>query len=337
MKTIEEIIKESPDNFVIQNALCRCFEIIEQHNKIVVLVSGGADSDVVLDIMIRCGCFGKTEFVFIDTGLEYQATREHIDFLEQKYGINIHRVKSPMSIPNAIHKFGVPFWGKFASEMLYRLQSHGFKFEDEPFDVLIKKYPKCKTALSWWCDVRPGKTTLFSIARSPYLKEFMVANPPDFPISNKCCDKAKKDATDKFMQSGEYDLCCIGIRRYEGGIRAAHKTCFTEEKNGADNFRPIYWFRDSDREQYCKHYGVAHSRCYTEYGLIRTGCFGCPFGKRFEDELQKIQGFEPKLLRAANAIFERSYEYTRQYMKFREQKSAEKKAESKKNFSASQA
>lgn len=33
MKTIEEIIKESPDNFVIQNALCRCFEIIEQHNK----------------------------------------------------------------------------------------------------------------------------------------------------------------------------------------------------------------------------------------------------------------------------------------------------------------
>lgn len=192
MKTIEEIIKESPDNFVIQNALCRCFEIIEQHNKIVVLVSGGADSDVVLDIMIRCGCLGKTEFVFIDTGLEYQATREHIDFLEQKYGINIHRVKSPMSIPNAIHKFGVPFWGKFASEMLYRLQSHGFKFEDEPFDVLIKKYPKCKTALSWWCDVRPGKTTLFSIARSPYLKEFMVANPPIFLFQTNVVIKRRR-------------------------------------------------------------------------------------------------------------------------------------------------
>lgn len=131
------------------------------------------------------------------------------------------------------------------------------------------------------------------------------------------------------MKSGDYDLCCIGIRRSEGGIRAAQKTCFTEEENGIDSFRPIYWFRDSDKEQYCNHYGVTHSRCYTEYGLIRTGCFGCPFGKRFEDELEAMQDFEPKLLKAANSIFESSYEYTRQYMKFREQKAKEKGPASK--------
>lgn len=41
MKTIEQIIAESPDNFVIQDALCRCFEIIESHKKIAVLISGG--------------------------------------------------------------------------------------------------------------------------------------------------------------------------------------------------------------------------------------------------------------------------------------------------------
>ena len=54
------------------------------------------------------------------------------------------------------------------------------------------------------------------------------------------------------------------------------------------------------------------------YGLMRTGCFGCPFGKRFEEELRTIEEHEPNLLKAANSIFGESYEYTRQYLLFRE-------------------
>ena len=86
-----------------------------------------------------------------------------------------------------------------------------------------------------------------------------------------------------------------------------------------DHFRPIFWLRDTDKEEYCRHYDVTHSRCYTEYGLVRTGCFGCPFGKRFEEELASIEQYEPKLLKAANAIFKDSYEYTRAYLRFREE------------------
>ena len=212
----------------------------------------------------------------------------------------------------------MPFWSKYASEMIYRLQKHNFQFEDEPFDVLIKRYPNCKTALNWWCNVSKG-TDMYNINRSPFLKEYMVQNPPSFKISDKCCTYAKKLTSKKYMKGKDYDLLCLGIRKSEGGIRSAtYKNCFSENDNGVDSFRPVFWLRDVDKEEYCKHYGVTHSRCYTEYGLARTGCFGCPFGKRFEEELAAMQCHEPKLLMAANNIFGESYQYTRDYLAFRE-------------------
>ena len=68
-----------------------------------------------------------------------------------------------------------------------------------------------------------------------------------------------------------------------------------------------------------------HSRCYTAYGLKRTGCAGCPFGRDFEYELEVIKEHEPKLYRAVNTIFGSSYEYTRKYREFAAQKKAEEK------------
>ena len=284
----------------------------------------------MLDMIIRCGAQDKTDFVFFDTGLEYAATKEHLDFLEQKYSITIERVKAVKPIPKSVKDNGVPFWSKYASEMIYRLQSHGFKFEDEPFEVLIKKYPRCKVALTWWCNVSKG-TSMYIIDRAPYLKQFMIENPPNFKISNKCCEYAKKKASKQYLKRGDYDLECVGIRKSEGGVRAAvYKNCFYSGKD-IDRFMPVFWLSDSDKAEYCKHYDVTHSDCYTKYGLYRTGCFGCPFGKRFEEELKQIKEFEPKLYDAANNIFGESYEYTRKYMAYREQKKRE--TEEKKKLS----
>ena len=55
------------------------------------------------------------------------------------------------------------------------------------------------------------------------------------------------------------------------------------------------------------------------YGLKRTGCAGCPFGRDFEFELQVIEKYEPKLFKAVNNIFGQSYEYTRAYRSFCEE------------------
>ena len=126
---------------------------MQSHKNILCLVSGGSDSDVMMDLLLKCGGKDKTHFVFVDTGLEYAATKEHVKSLSKKYEVEIETIKPKKSIPACVKEYGVPFWSKFASEMLERLQRHSFKFEDEPFDVLYKRYPKCKTALEWWCNV----------------------------------------------------------------------------------------------------------------------------------------------------------------------------------------
>ncbi|MBQ1751374.1 MAG: hypothetical protein IIZ90_05070, partial [Bacteroidales bacterium] len=42
--------------------------------------------------------------------------------------------------------------------------------------------------------------------------------------------------------------------------------------------------------------------CYTEYGMRRTGCVGCPYSPKISEELEIIQKYEPKLYKAAVAV-----------------------------------
>jgi hypothetical protein len=64
-----------------------------------------------------------------------------------------------------------------------------------------------------------------------------------------------------------------------------------------------------------------HSKCYSEYGLKRTGCSGCPLGRNFEEELLAIEKYEPKFFKAAIGVFSESYDYTRKYREFLKTKS----------------
>ena len=124
-----------------------------------------------------------------------------------------------------------------------------------------------------------------------------------------------------------------GIRQAEGGIRsAAYKTCFSESKSkGCNTFRPVFWYTDGDKKDYEQLFDVQHSRCYTEYGLRRTGCVGCPFSKHINEELAIIEEHEPNLYKAAVNIFGKSYEYTAKYRAFVKEMKVKEKEQKKKD------
>ena len=204
--------------------------------------------------------------------------------------------------------------------MISRLQKHNFKWEDKSLEELLIEYPKCKAALKWWCNAwgKDGKISPYDIGYVRHLKEFIIQNPPTFKISNKCCHYAKKLPATRFKESTNCDLNCVGIRRSEGGVRSMrYSSCFTQGFGTTDEYRPLFWFTDSDKEDYDNHYGIQHSDCYEVWGMKRTGCAGCPFGKNFEIELEVINQHEPKLYNAVNKIFGESYNYTRRYYEFK--------------------
>lgn len=300
----------------------------------VVSISGGADSDMMLD-MIQALKPEKNYpsdviyYVWFDTGIEYSATKRHLDYLEQKYCITIERIKAKTPVPLGCKEFGQPFISKRISQYIGRLQAHGFKWEDEPFSTLYQRYPNCKSALRWWCN-EWGPESQVNIEKCRLLKEFMIENPPDFPISDGCCKGAKKDVAHNFLRETRATINLVGIRKAEGGARAtAYNSCFSEpsSKSEAAQFRPLFFITDQDKKLYCERRGVVHSDLYEQYGFLRTGCACCPFGSRFEQELQTADELDPGLGKAARAIFGASYAYTRAYRRFKAQCDEEKKSD----------
>lgn len=338
---LEEIIESLPENWIIGDNIITAHSKINSplYNQVIVSVSGGADSDIVLDICTKVDVNNKCKYIYFDTGLEYQATKDHIKRLEKKYGITIHTYRAAKPIPTCCRQYGQPFLSKQVSEWIERLQRHNFKWEDKPYEELVKEYPKCKAALKWWCNKwekgKNGQESKFNIAYNKYLKEFMIENPPP-KISNKCCYFGKKLVAKQAKEELGCDLSITGIRKAEGGARAtAYKSCFSSKCGEADEYRPIFFYRKEEKETYESHYNIDHSKCYTEYGLERTGCAGCPFGRDFEHELEVIRQHEPKLYKAVNNIFGESYEYTRKYKEFAAQKKAKEQNETSGQMSLS--
>ena len=323
----ETVVLTAPPGPLLDMA-SKAHQVLQRHEKVMVAVSGGSDSDTMLDLLVRLDPFGKATYVYFNTGMEYDATKRHLDELEEKYGIKIEWIDPVLPIPTCCRKYGVPFWSKFVSEYIYRLQQHNFQWEDAPFEVLIKKYPNCKAALRWWCNDYPqkdnGQPSAFNINYTPWLKEYMMANPPP-PISAKCCEYAKKQPAKRYEAEHDFDLNCTGMRKAEKGKRStAHNTCFSKTNTGANTYRPLFWLSDADKQEYKEHYGLTYSDCYEVWGMKRTGCPGCPYGKEFEQELELMQKHEPKFYRAALKIFGASYEYTRGYLRFREEMKMQK-------------
>ena len=328
--TLSEILDSIPKDKntpAIVNAFLKAWNLIHgnkddgeyfaPYKKIMVSVSGGSDSDIMLDLIERIGHpVSEIHYAFYNTGIEFEATKRHLEYLERRYGVSIERYKAKIPVPLGVKKYGYPFLNKRASQYISRLQKHGFRWEDGSFEELNERYPRCQAALRWWCNAW-GENSQINIRRNKMLKEFLMENPPDFPISDGCCDGAKKATAHMVEKIIRPDLNCQGVRKSEGGARATvYKSCFDEVFGGCDNFRPVYWFGNHDKRAYEEIFNITHSDCYTIYGLKRTGCACCPFGRDFETELAAAKQYEPALYRAAIRIFNPSYEYTRKYREF---------------------
>ena len=255
---------------------------------------------------------------FMDTGMEYRATKRHLDSLEERYGVEIRRTRPERNIPYCVKTFGSPVISKMVSEQIGRLQSRGFQWEDEPLWKLKTKYHGIDSALKWWVGQYAGgggSISSYSVYRNKWLKEYLLENPPDFKVSMKCCTNAKKTPSHKAAMEIGADLYVTGVRRSEGGVRGLYKTCF-DKRDGMDLYRPVFFLTNADKAHYEKAFGIVHSDCYEKWGFERTGCVGCPFNRKVMDELDVIGRHEPNMRKACERLFARSYEWTAEYREF---------------------
>lgn len=325
--SMQELLTLFPNNATILEAVIKTEDhintVARNGGNIMVSISGGSDSDIVLDMFERLGYDeGEVVYVWFDTGLEYDATKRHLAFLEEKYGIKIRQYRPKMTVAQACKKYGVPFLSKNASQRIYELQQKGFDFKLREFESDVQMFPNTLSGLKWFY----SRKEKYNITAFSGLREFMSKNSPP-AISHLCCKEAKKDVAKKAIKDLSPVLDITGMRMAEGGVRAtAFTSCFSEatDKRIA-RFRPIFYFTDQDKQEYKEFCGVTYSDCYEVWGFKRTGCCCCPFGSGFEEELETAKKYEPKLYAAACKIFGPSYEYTRAYRRFKEAYKKEKR------------
>ncbi|GHV13749.1 hypothetical protein FACS1894219_08970 [Clostridia bacterium] len=255
--------------------------------------------------------------------MEFLASKCHLDELERKYGVTIERRSAKKTVAAACREYGTPFLSKDVSEYTQRLQRHSFDWMDSEDNATTEKYSKCKSALDWYFNRRPpskmGKPQ-YSISKYSRLRDFITDNPPDFKISDKCCDYAKKAVAKDFNRECNPDLSVTGMRRAEGGRRAGSiASCFTAGGGDKpDSYRPLWYWTDADKAVYKEWRGLRYSDCYEVWGLKRTGCVGCPCNSKAEQELAIVEQYEPQLVKAARSVFSASYDYQRRYVEYKD-------------------
>lgn len=309
--------------------------------------SGGSDSDILIDLIEQTRrMFGlpQVKYVFFNTGLEMQATKEHVKATAEKYGVTIEEARPKINIIQAAHQHGIPFVSKIMSAGLSDWQKKNVPLTiAEEYDKasdkaqkrleLKERYPKCESLINFLCCCNsagePRPNIQLVINSSKYMRDFIAKYPPNFKISAKCCDYCKKQLAHK-VQKG-YDMIITGERRDEGGMRSVPRKdntslCFTETSSGQYRLRPLYYVSDKDKAWYKEYYGIRYSDAYEIYGLTRTGCCGCPISHKAIDDLELIRPHEPNVVKAAWNIFGRSYEYRKQYNQYKDMR---KKAEQK--------
>ena len=322
---------------------------LRQHPKAICSYSGGADSDILIDLIERTRemipTLPKVDYVFFNTGLEMKATKEHVKATAQKYGVNIIEARPKVNIVTASREHGIPFVSKIMSGGLSEWQKKGIPLSiAEEYELsenkaakrqeLRERYPKCESVINFLCccnskgEPRPNIQLVINSSR--YMRDFIAECPPDFQISAKCCDYCKKQLAHR-VQKG-YEMIIPGERRDEGGMRSVPRQdntalCFTETANGQYRLRPLFYVSDKDKAWYKETYGIRYSDAYEVYGLTRTGCCGCPISHKAVADLEKIKPYEPNVVKAAWNIFGKSYEYRMKYNEYKEQRDREQRAQ----------
>lgn len=312
---------------------------LRQHQNACCAYSGGADSDILIDLIEQTRKIFNlppVKYMFFNTGLEMKAIKDHVKETAEKYGVEITEERPKISIVKSARTYGVPFVSKIMSAGLQQWQKKGVPLsvhdeynsaeDKEAKRVELKeRYPGCEALLNFLCCCNskgePRPNIQLVINSNKYMLDFIRECPPDFKISADCCTHCKKNLAHR-VEKG-FDMIITGERRDEGGRRSVPRKdntslCFTETASGQYRFRPLFYVSNKDKAWYKEQHNIRYSDAYEVYGLTRTGCCGCPISYKAVADLELIRPYEPNVVKAAWNIFGKSYEYRAKYNAYKE-------------------
>lgn len=129
--------------------------------------------------------------------------------------------------------------------------------------------------------------------------------------SDKCCAEFKHGELAKFERDNDYDYTFTGMRKEEGGNREK-LNCISKGSNSL-HFNVLVPITDEWEEEFIKRYKIELCELYLPpYNFRRTGCAFCPFSQDLQNQIDKMEEINPKLVKQANVLWKTTYdEYRR--------------------------
>nr|DAU72260.1 MAG TPA: phosphoadenosine-phosphosulfate reductase [Caudoviricetes sp.] len=238
--------------------------------KYVLSYSGGRDSHFLYWFIKERLKEPRIKIVGVNT------TMEHPEIL-QRIKDNCDVVLRPVKKPRDVKKeFGSPCFSKSKDEFIYRYQNGSRSLN-------TMKYID-------------GINPIFKLNNK---ERELVKNGQLHKVSNKCCSYLKKMPLKQYAKENGVKYI-IGVRGAESRMRKAQYTsCFNKEMN----FTPIHDLTDELLDQIYDKYKIEVPAVYNT--LKRTGCMGCPYGRRIKQELSTLNDNQYKYV---VDLFKESYE-----------------------------
>lgn len=233
--------------------------------KVYISYSGGKDSTVLSHI--AKSLYPNILHIFANTMNEFPETLQHIKWEKEENRTNLLTVipidskGNVWTFKKVVEYYGYPMFSKRISNAI-RTYQHALteQTRQNSIDYIernFKKYSKYK----------------------------------ELPISDKCCDRLKKEPIRRKAKELGLECAILGILTSESYQREKdwiENGCNVFHKRKDNQSRPLSFWTEADIQEYIDRFHVKISRLY-EMGYLRNGCMYCGFGVHLEKGINRYQ------------------------------------------------
>lgn len=248
--------------------------------------SGGKDSTVLHYLIDMALPNNKIPRVFINTGIEYL---DIVGFVKElaKTDNRVVIVQPTKNIKQTLEEHGYPFKSKEHSNKMWRFNSQGIT----PY---IDRYLK---GINY-----DGTPTTFAC---PEKLKYQFYEKMPFKISDRCCFKMKKEPAHQWAKENKKKTTITGMKSDEKGQRT-HITCVV---NDGEKFHPLVPVSDEWEDWFIQRQGIKLCKLYyPPFNFERTGCKGCPFALKLQEQLDLMAIYMPNEKAQCEMIWKPVYE-----------------------------
>ena len=311
-------------------------EQYDLENNSYISFSGGKDSTILHYLIDMALPNNMIPRVFINTGIEYSDIVNFVKELASKDNRFVI-IKPTKNIKQTLDEYGYPFKSKQHSHnvAIYQRNKESInQYLGEDFNVyktpnIYFNLPRGnKSVVKYVKGFRVnGLGEIYDAPKfsCPKILKYQFNNSFNLKLSDKCCYKLKKEPISVWQKNNNKTITITGMRKDEGGNRT-NLSCIISDKNqNTLKFHPLSvvsdewcnWFIKEHNINLCKLY-------YPPYNFNRTGCKGCPFSLKLQQQLDTMEIYLPQEKEQCERIWKPVYDEYRR-IGFRLRKNTEQK------------